>query len=228
MEFFSQTYVALRGPTGAPQTATDTIGRLSDRLSPATLLADRRAAVLALKGLSRDCKQDVGEKALPGLLDTLYNDSEVDPDTGKAILETLDIVCDTEDATAGNRELGFKYTDVVLASDKTTHFLFGLLADHSFYIRFATLQFLTTLLRNRRQVVQSYFLTAPAGPGSIIGVLEDKRDVIRNGELSLNIALSAFNISVCSSELINPYSRIDHHGTGPDIAESRYTKSSCF
>ncbi|PPQ93846.1 hypothetical protein CVT25_013555 [Psilocybe cyanescens] len=189
MEFFSQTYVALRGPTGAPQTATDTISRLSDRLSPATLLADRRAAVLALKGLSRDCKQDVGERALSGLLDALFNDAEVDSDIGKAILETLDVLCDTEDVTPGSRELGFKHTDAVVASEKTTHFLFALLADNTFYTRFATLQFLTTLLQNRRQVIQSYFLTAPAGPGSIISVLEDKREIIRNEAITMVQAL---------------------------------------
>jgi hypothetical protein len=183
MEFFSQTYVALRGPTGAPQTPTDTIGRLSDRLSPATLLADRRAAVLALKGLARDCKQEVGERALSGLLESLYNDAEVDADMGKAILETLDILCQTEDATPGSHELGFKHTDILVASDKTTHTLFALLGDTNFYTRFATLQLLTTLLHNRRQAIQSYFLTAPAGPGSIIAVLEDKREIIRNGEL---------------------------------------------
>ena len=52
MEFLSQINIALRGPTGQPQSAEDTIARLSDRLSPSTLLADRRAAVLALKGLA--------------------------------------------------------------------------------------------------------------------------------------------------------------------------------
>lgn len=177
MEFLSQTYVALRGPTGAPQTASDTIARLSDRLSPATLLSDRRAAVLALKGLARDCKQDVGEKSFLGLLQVLYNDAEVDSDIGKAVLETLSLLCDVEEG----RDLGYKHSDVVLASDKTVHTLFSLLADNSFYLRFATLQFLSTLLHNRRQVVQGYFLTASAGPTSVISVLEDKREIIRNG-----------------------------------------------
>ncbi|KAK7052866.1 Vesicle-mediated ER to Golgi transport protein [Paramarasmius palmivorus] len=131
MEFLSQTYVALRGPTGAPQTAADTVGKLSDRLSPATLLADRRAAVLALKGLARDHKQDVGERALPGLLQVLYNDAEVDSDIGKAVLETLSILCDVEDGTG--KELGLRYTDAVLESEQALHALLGLLADNSFY-----------------------------------------------------------------------------------------------
>lgn len=185
MEFFNQTYIALRGPTGAPQTAVDTIGRLSDRLSPSTLLADRRAAVLSLKGLARDCKLDIGERALPGLLDVLQNDSEVDADIGKAVLETLNILCDTtEDSTPGAKELGFKHTDYVLASEKPTHTLFTLLGDANFYIRYATLQYLTTLLQNRRIIIQGYFLKTPAGPASVIAVLDDKRDIIRNGEYS--------------------------------------------
>lgn len=182
MEFFNQTYIALRGPTGAPQTALDTISRLSDRLSPATLLADRRAAVLALKGLSRDCKQDVGDRALPGLIEVLQNDAEIDADIGKAVLETLNTLCETEDGTPGGKEIGFKHTDYILANEKAAHTLFALLGDTDFYIRYATLQYLTTLLHNRRQVIQACFLKAAAGPASVIAVLGDKREITRNGE----------------------------------------------
>jgi hypothetical protein len=178
MEFLSQTYVALRGPTGVPQTASETIGRLSDRLSPATLLADRRAAVQALKGLSRDWKQDVGDRALPGLLDVLSNDAELDSDIGKAVLETLNILCD---ADSDHKEIGFKNTDVVLATEKATHVLFALLGDSNVYTRLATLQLLATLLVNRRQVVQGYFLKSQIAAASVINVLEDKREIIRNG-----------------------------------------------
>jgi len=229
MEFFSQTYVALRGPTGAPQTPTDTIGRLSDRLSPATLLADRRAAVLALKGLSRDCKQEVGERALTGLLDVLYNDAEVDADIGKAILETLDTLCNTEDATiSGSKELGSKHTDVIVSSDKTTHTLFALLADSNFYTRFATLQFLTTLLHNRRQAIQSYFLTAPAGPGSIIAVLEDKREIVRNGAYDVPPILDITSrrrfhfviFSIIQFKADASSVRGDHHGPSSHFSKS--------
>ncbi|KAF9450102.1 hypothetical protein P691DRAFT_726661 [Macrolepiota fuliginosa MF-IS2] len=182
MEFFSQTYVALRGPQGQPQTASETIGRLSDRLSPATLLADRRAAVLALKGLSRDHKQDVGDRALAGLLDVLASDAEIDSDIGKAVLETLIVLCEVDPA---NKELGFKYTDIVLATEKTVHTLFTLLGDNSFYTRFSTIEYLAILLQNRRQVVQSYFLKAPAGTRNVIAILEDKREIIRNEALTM-------------------------------------------
>jgi len=179
MEFFSQTYVALRGPTGQVQTPADTIARLVDRLSPATLLADRRAAVLALKGISRDCKEDVGARALPGLIEVLINDAELDADIGKAVVETLTILCDTDDPATS--ALGFKHTDALVANERPSHALFALLKDTNYYLRLNSLQLLSMLLHNRRQAIQSYFLTAPVGPGSVIGVLEDKRDVIRSG-----------------------------------------------
>lgn len=182
MDFISQINIALRGPTGQPQSAADTIARLADRLSPSTLLADRRAAVLALKGLSRDCKADVGERALPGLVDVLQNDAEVDADIGKAVLETLIILCEVdENAPAPARELGYAHTDVVLADEKVAQKLFTLMGDHSFYLRYSALQFLSTLLQNRRQTVQAYFLKAPVGVTSLIALLEDKREIIRNG-----------------------------------------------
>ncbi|KAI9573289.1 p115 like vesicle tethering protein [Boletus coccyginus] len=177
MDFLSQTYIALRGPTGAPQSPTDTIAKLSDRLSPSTLLADRRAAVLSLKGLTRDCKAEVGERALPGLIQVLQNDAEIDADIGKAVLETVHHLCEVDELS---KEQGLQHTDYFLASEQPTHTLFALLADSHFYIRYPTLQLLATLLQNRRSAVQGYFLKAPKGASSIISVLEDKREIIRN------------------------------------------------
>jgi hypothetical protein len=50
-------YTALRGELGAPQTATDTIDKLVERIQTAALVEDRRTAVLGLKGLSRDWRE---------------------------------------------------------------------------------------------------------------------------------------------------------------------------
>ncbi|KAF7290095.1 hypothetical protein HMN09_01314700 [Mycena chlorophos] len=135
----------------------------------------------SLKGLSRGWKEDVGERALTGLLDVLANDAEVDADIGKATLETLVALCEVEE----QKELGFKHTDVVLATDRTVNTLFALLADNNFYTRFETLHFLSILLQNRRQVVQGFFLKAPAGSSSIMAVLEDKREMIRNEAINM-------------------------------------------
>ncbi|KAI6101425.1 p115 like vesicle tethering protein [Pisolithus croceorrhizus] len=187
MDFLSQTYIALRGPTGAPQSAVDTIAKLSDRLSPSTLLADRRAAVLALKGLTRDCKADVGDRALPGLIQVLQDDAEVDPDIGKAVLETLHHLCEVDETAKDkekDREISFKHTDYFLQDEQATHTLFKLLHSSQFYIRYSTLQLLSTLLQNKRSVVQNHFLKASNAASSIIAVLEDKREIIRNESIA--------------------------------------------
>jgi hypothetical protein len=195
MDFLSQTYIALRGPTGALQSAQDTIAKLSDRLSPSTLLADRRAAVLALKGLVRDCKQDIGDRALPGLLQVLQNDAEIDADIAKAVLETITQLCEPDDAS---KDLALKHSDYVLGNEQAIHILFTLLGDTHFYTRYATLQLLSMLLQNRRSQVQAYFLKTPAGASSVIAVLEDKREIIRNG------MYCNFSCVPCVGTLVDP------------------------
>ncbi|KAK7691928.1 hypothetical protein QCA50_005333 [Cerrena zonata] len=193
---FSQLNVALRGPTGTPQSPAETITRLSDRLSQATQISDRRSTVLTLKGLSRDWKAEVGQQALPGLVDVLINDADLDEDIGKAVLETLYVLCNVNEEVEGgrgqghphippnvNKELGFKHTDVLLADERVTHKMFALLAHESYLLRLGVLELLMILLPNRRQVIQSYFLKAPVGATAIIAVLEEKRERIRDEAL---------------------------------------------
>ncbi|KAI0264148.1 p115 like vesicle tethering protein [Gloeopeniophorella convolvens] len=181
MDFFQQTYTALRGPTGVPQTPADTIARLSDRLSPSTLLADRRATVLSLKGLAKAHKQLVGTHALRGLLGIIQNDADVDPDIGRAAIETVTILCDTLDAVYTQRDLGFEHTDLLLEDEKTTHKLFALLGDQDYQLRYAVCVLLISILQNRPQKVQAYFLKAPVGPAAIIGLLEDNKETVSRG-----------------------------------------------
>ena len=94
---------------------------LSDRLPPSTLLADHYATVLSLEGLAQDCKLDVGEQALPGLLDILQNDADIDADIGKAVLETLNTLCDTMENSSRAKELGSKNMDYILANEISHH-----------------------------------------------------------------------------------------------------------
>ena len=53
----SSAYNSLRGDIGAPQTATDTIEKLVEKIQTSAAVEDRRTAVLGLKGLSRDWKE---------------------------------------------------------------------------------------------------------------------------------------------------------------------------
>ncbi|KAH9956427.1 p115 like vesicle tethering protein [Russula dissimulans] len=177
MEFFQQTYTALRGPTGVQQTPADTITRLSDRLSPSTLLADRRAAVLSLKGLARAHKQLVGIHSLQGLLEIIQNDADVDPDIGRAAIEIVSILCDTLEASYTQRDLGLEHTDRLLEDEKTVHKLFALLGDQDHSLRYSTCVLLIGILQNRPQKVQAYFLKASVGPATVIALLEGEKDI---------------------------------------------------
>jgi intracellular protein transport protein USO1 len=79
----------LRAP--AKQTATDTISTLSSRLSSATLLEDRRAAILGLRSFAKEYPASVASGSLRGLISCLTKDAD-DVDTIKTVLETLEFL----------------------------------------------------------------------------------------------------------------------------------------
>lgn len=84
-----------------PQSAQATITRLCDRLNHSTQLEDRRAAVLALKGFSREYRETVAAGGLRGLIQALLQDYE-DEETCRASLETLLILfIKSEDGATG-------------------------------------------------------------------------------------------------------------------------------
>ncbi|EJT97020.1 hypothetical protein DACRYDRAFT_112348 [Dacryopinax primogenitus] len=208
MDFLTSTYSQLRQTaqsqlssalTPPSQSLQSTIDKLTDRLLQSSDIADRRASLLALKGLSRDAKREVGETALMALLGRL-EEAEVDPEGGKALLETLLVLCERDDDLhshphphphpyppppnargKGREDLGLRHTDVVLQSPEPVHTLVHLLGQSNFYVRFGALQLLGVLLQNRAVVVQGYVLTSPMGVGSLVGVLQERREIIRNG-----------------------------------------------
>lgn len=200
MEFLNQTIVALRG-TGEPQqNPQDTVSRLADRLAQSTQLEDRRAALFALRGLSRDYRAEVSHHALDALLSVLDGDAQVDPEVAKAVLQTLNTLVEVDGSMEGNsaeqRELALKNTDHVLQDPKHTQKLFGLLTDTTFYTRYGTLQLLNTLVTNRRSVVQAHFVNAPEYSQTVTALLEEKRDMIRNEGLQLFQSLVSQNTDI--------------------------------
>ena len=68
------------------QNATDTINTLSSRLVNATLLEDRRGAILGLRSFAKQYPASVASGALRGLISTLTKDVD-DVDTEKVVLE---------------------------------------------------------------------------------------------------------------------------------------------
>lgn len=78
----------LEAQAPAKQTATETISTLSGRLASASLLEDRRAAILGLRSFAKEYPASVASGALRGLIACLTKDAE-DVDTIKVVLETL-------------------------------------------------------------------------------------------------------------------------------------------
>ncbi|KAG9057789.1 hypothetical protein FS842_004161 [Serendipita sp. 407] len=192
--------IALRGQTEpTQQSPNETITKLADRLAQSTQLEDRRAALLSLRGLSKDYRAEVGSIALNSLLLVLDGDAQVDPEVAKALLQTLNTLCEVDgslDGTAEQRDMALKNTDLLLKDPKYTQKLFGLLNDTSFYTRYGALQLLNTLVSNRRSVVQAHFVNAPEYSQTVTSVLEEKRDMIRNEGLQLFQALVAQNTDI--------------------------------
>ncbi|KAI8084618.1 p115 like vesicle tethering protein [Halteromyces radiatus] len=194
MDFFSRGYSALRGERGQPQSADETIERLADCLETATLLEDRRAAVLSLKGLVKDWPETVGDKSLPALIKGLHMDYR-DVDITKSLLETLTILCTRKKLRTEN-DRGDKYTDYFIEDSSNVTILLDILEEFDFYIRFNTIKLLSTLLSNRPKRIQECILTSPMGITRLVDLLDDKRDIIRNEGLLLLIELTRSNAEV--------------------------------
>ncbi|BGP36921.1 Vesicle-mediated ER to Golgi transport protein [Rhodotorula kratochvilovae] len=190
-------YGALQA-SAQPQSATTTIDRLCDRILQGDSREDRRAALLGLKGLSRDWKTEVGSRALPILLGVLEEDAAEDTEMAKAVVETLSLLCEVEehDGRPVRDDSGLRNTDVFLATPTALHTLLTLLTPSHFYLRFFSLQLLGILLANRPQQVQQYVLTAAGGIGRLVETLDDSREIIRNESLLLLIALTTQNADI--------------------------------
>ncbi|ORY01697.1 hypothetical protein K493DRAFT_209243 [Basidiobolus meristosporus CBS 931.73] len=193
MSFWSDAFNVLTGQAGQPQTASDTIVKLSDRVQTATLIEDRRAAVLGLKGLCREYREEVGANGLPGLIKVLGNDRG-DVDIVKATLETLNILCTIHNKDFG--DLGFKFTEDFVKESETITFLLECLEEFDFYVRFNTIQLLNTLLQNESDRLQECILAAPMGISRLVDLLDDRREIIRNEGLLLLTSITQSNADI--------------------------------
>ena len=93
-----------QGP--AKQNATDTISVLSGRLQSATLLEDRRAAILGLRSFAKLYPASVASGALRNLINSLSSDGE-DVDTTKVVLETLLMLFNPDDKSVSALRDGY-------------------------------------------------------------------------------------------------------------------------
>ena len=172
------------------QTATDTINILSQRLSSAILLEDRRAAILGLRSFAKQYPASVASGALRDLIAGLRRDGE-DPDTLKIVLETL-LMLFEPDATSSeaSEDIALWLADEFAMRQDNVTALLDLLETGDFYLRLYALQILSQVSAARPSRTQEAIFTAPLGVSRITSVLDDKREAVRNEALLLLIALT--------------------------------------
>ena len=100
----------LESQAPAKQNATDTINTLSGRLQSATLLEDRRAAILGLRSFAKIYPASVASGALRNLISSLSKDVE-DVDTTKIILETLLMLFNPDESSVSKTHSGTVLAD---------------------------------------------------------------------------------------------------------------------
>ena len=179
----------LRG-AGRQQTATETISTLSSRLSSATLLEDRRAAILGLRSFAKQYPASVSSGGVHELIACVHKDGG-DLDTIKIVLETLlNLFEPDETSPESSDEITLWIADNFAAKQSNITALLDLLENHDFYPRLYALQILSHVCAARPESTQESVFAAPLGVSRITAVLDDKREPVRNEALLLLVSLT--------------------------------------
>ncbi|XP_047144937.1 general vesicular transport factor p115 isoform X1 [Hydra vulgaris] len=199
MEYLSRGFKSVlgkvenEGPSGA-----ETVDRLVDRISSATLLDDRRDAVRAIKSLSKKFRVEVGTSAMNVLIKVLHNDRTDSEICGLALEALVTIMSNDVDEQSEvlNNDLPVQFTEIFLKDSDNVTCLLGLLEEYEFRIRWATVRLLIALLNNRTIQIQQCVLVSPLGVSRLMDLLSDSREVIRNDGLTLLILLTKGNAAI--------------------------------
>ncbi|KAJ9272846.1 hypothetical protein DTO212C5_1107 [Paecilomyces variotii] len=180
----------LESQAPAKQTATDTISTLSNRLQSATLVEDRRVAILGLRSFAKIYPASVASGALRALISSLRNDGE-DVDTVKVVLETLLMLFSPdENSPEASDEIALWLADEFTQRQDNITALLDLLDNRDFYSRLYSLQLISQICGARPERTQECIFTAPLGISRLVSMLSDAREPVRNEALVLLIALT--------------------------------------
>ncbi|KAI2615169.1 p115 like vesicle tethering protein [Hypoxylon sp. NC1633] len=173
--------------TSAPakQSVSETINVLSGRLSSATLLEDRRAAILGLRSFAKEYPASVASGALRSLIGSLSKDGE-DVDTVKVVLETLLMLFSpNQNSPEASEEIVLWLADEFTQRQENITLLLDFLETNDFYSRLYSLQLLIAILSARTERTEICVFTAPLGISRLVTVLDDRREAVRNEALTL-------------------------------------------
>ncbi|KAI5928236.1 p115 like vesicle tethering protein [Camillea tinctor] len=169
----------------AKQSVGETITVLSSRLGSATLLEDRRAAILGLRSFAKDYPASVASGALRSLIGSLSKDGE-DVDTVRVVLETLLMLFNpNQDSPEASEEIALWLADEFTQRQENITLLLDFLETADFYSRLYSLQLLVAILSARTERTEECVLTAPLGLSRLVAVLDDRREAVRNEALTL-------------------------------------------
>ncbi|EGR50536.1 ER to Golgi protein transport [Trichoderma reesei QM6a] len=182
--------------TPAKQSVGDTISVLSGRLGSATLLEDRRAAVLGLRSFAKDYPATVASGALRGLIGSLSKDAE-DVDTIKIVLETLLMLFNpNQESPEASDEIALWLADEFTQRQENITLVLDFLDAPDFYSRLYSLQLLSSILTARTQRTEECVLSAPLGISRLVAALDDQREAIRNEGVNLLILLTSSSLEI--------------------------------
>lgn len=173
----------------AKQSVSETISVLSGRLT-ATLLEDRRAAILGLRSFAKEYPASVASGALRSLIGSLSKDGE-DVDTVKVVLETLLMLLNpNEDSPEASEDIALWLADEFTQRQENITLLLDLLETNDFYSRLYSLQLLTAILDARTERTEECVFTAPLGISRLVAILDDHREAIRNEAINFLTSLT--------------------------------------
>ena len=171
--------------TPAKQSVSDTITVLSGRLGSATLLEDRRAAILGLRSFAKEYPASVSSGALRSLIGSLSKDGE-DVDTVKVVLETLLMLFNpNQDSPEASEEIALWLADEFTQRQENITLLLDFLESNDFYSRLYSLQLLSAILSARTDRTEECIVAAPLGISRLVAILDDRREAVRNEGLTL-------------------------------------------
>ncbi|KAG7294255.1 hypothetical protein NEMBOFW57_004325 [Staphylotrichum longicolle] len=171
----------------AKQSVSDTIPVLSGRLSTATLLEDRRAAILGLRSFAKQYPASVASGALRSLIGSLSRDGE-DVDTVKVALETLLMLFSPDpDSPEASEEIALWVADEFTQRHENIALLLGFIGNDrtDFYSRLYSLQLLSAILSARTERAEESIVNTNDGIHRLVAVLEDPREAIRDEAVGL-------------------------------------------
>lgn len=182
--------------TPAKQSVSDTISVLGGRLGSATLLEDRRAAILGLRSFAKEYPASVASGALRSLIGSLSKDGE-DVDTVKVVLETLLMLFSpNEDSPEASEEIALWVADEFTQRQENITLLLDFLEGNDFYSRLYSLQLLSAILSARTERTEECVFNARLGISRLVALLDDRREAIRNEAITLLTYLTPNSLEI--------------------------------